>query len=720
MRTMLSVFLCLAAALVSNLQPAVGQGDPSLYITPEVLPVRALDAREAFEALTPREKLYAHWMSEASWLGNLITFEQLSPESPDLLRLILGIGAQHPVALRKVATRLGVTDEELKWFEQYAARVLSNCGNYLSFGDTKFIPRLSAEKFALIAAAGDLLSGDAANAEDGSKTPGRLARLFESIREPIYSLDPSVLSLGLGDSGVSAYYGDDVTADEIQLVAEFMKSRGMEAWNTRVFKESDGTLVLAVASALERPPVSAMFRNRSIRIQYGDHARALRMVVEALQEALCYASNDTESKMILSYIAHFNGGDIEDHKASQRYWVLDKGPAVETDLGFIETYRDPMGQRAEWEGFVAMVNKEQTRKFGKLVAKAPELLPLLPWGKAFEKDAFRKPDFTSLEVLTFASSGIPAGINIPNYDDIRQNFGFKNVSLGNVLRSRGSSKERISFLEDKDQDLYRDLVGKSFEVQVGLHELLGHGSGKLFVEDEDGTLNFDPATVDPTTGKSVATWYKPGETWGSKFTTISSSYEECRAEAVGLYLGTDASVLAIFGHAGKEAKDVAYVNWLSMARAGLQALTFYDPSQNRWGQAHMMARFALLRVMLEAGPDLLRVHKDEKGDWFCSLNEAAIETKGRAAIGDFLTRLNVYKATANAEAGRALYEKYTRPDARFLQIRDYVLAHRKPRHVWVQPVTDLTADGQVILREYPATWRGVIDSFVDRYEGLFD
>lgn len=90
----------------------------------------------------------------------------------------------------------------------------------------------------------------------------------------------------------------------------------------------------------------------------GDFAAFLRRVAQQLEQALPFAANSAQKEMLERYIVHFRGGDIEQHKASQRAWVRDKGPVVETNIGFIETYLDPLSQRAEWEGFVSLVNKE--------------------------------------------------------------------------------------------------------------------------------------------------------------------------------------------------------------------------------------------------------------------------------------------------------------------------------------------------------------------------
>jgi dipeptidyl-peptidase-3 len=113
-----------------------------------------------------------------------------------------------------------------------------------------------------------------------------------------------------------------------------------------------------------------------------------------------------------AYVKSFETGSLEAFKDSQRFWIRDKGPMVESNIGFVETYRDPQGVRGEWEGFAATVNLDRTKAFGALVAAAESSIPKLPWSKDFEKDKFLSPDFSSLEVLSFAGSGIPAGINI--------------------------------------------------------------------------------------------------------------------------------------------------------------------------------------------------------------------------------------------------------------------------------------------------------------------
>lgn len=41
----------------------------------------------------------------------------------------------------------------------------------------------------------------------------------------------------------------------------------------------------------------------------------------------------------------------------------------------------------------------------------------------------------------------------------------------------------------------------------------------------------------------------------------------------------------------KDRDDIVYVSFLLMARYGLRALEFYDPSTGKHGQAHMQARY---------------------------------------------------------------------------------------------------------------------------------
>jgi dipeptidyl-peptidase III len=123
----------------------------------------------------------------------------------------------------------------------------------------------------------------------------------------------------------------------------------------------------------------------------------------------------------------------------------------------------------------------------------------------------------------------------------------------------------VTFISADDLELFNKWEGKAFELQVANHELLGHGSGKLFTEDAKGNFNFDKERVsrfansqrvlfsyhtvqviNPLTHGKITSWYKPGQTSSSVLGTVSSSMEECRAEAVALYLVSNKEILSIF------------------------------------------------------------------------------------------------------------------------------------------------------------------------------
>lgn len=238
------------------------------------------------------------------------------------------------------------------------------------------------------------------------------------------------MHLGYPDEGhLTSYYPDspDVIKQEVTAIASFMESKGLLPENTRLRKTKDGLFEILIASAQTSIPPEGgdigketefkgegVLDGKMIKLVYGDHAEEMAVIARNISEAAKNADNENQKHMHTEYAKSFDNGSLLAFKDSQRYWIRDKGPAVECNIGFIETYRDPAGVRGEWEGFAAVVNKERTRAFGELVSSAEELIPLLPWSKDFEKDKFLAPDFTSLEVLSFAGSGIPAGINIPN------------------------------------------------------------------------------------------------------------------------------------------------------------------------------------------------------------------------------------------------------------------------------------------------------------------
>ncbi|EIN07382.1 aflatoxin-detoxifizyme [Punctularia strigosozonata HHB-11173 SS5] len=685
-------------------------------------PLCSLNIAKSFGQLTKEEKLYAHYVGQASWAGARIIQGQWTPQAEKLYDLLVLTFADQSRAkladLEKLKAGAKLSEDEWNDLLQYTIQVLSNLVNYRSFGFTKIFPRIPPETFEAVV--------------QKSANAAETVPLWNELKDHIYEDSPEpVLSIGKRSLGhVSNYYlGEPITDEENAAIQAKAEEINVDILNTRVRKDSIDEFTLLVASASALAPTTHTFevngQEAKLTVEYGDFAGPLTKAVAALYEAKKYAANANQKAMINGYIESFETGSIPDHKEASKFWVKDVGPIVESYIGFIEhvaciywTYVDPYGGRAEWEGFTAIVDKALSAKYEKLVDQAPELIKDLPWGTDFEVDVFKRPDFTALEILTFATGGIPAGINIPNYYDIRESTGFKNVSLANILAAKAPNEE-ITFIHPDDLDTFAAWDGRTFELQVANHELLGHGSGKLFQEAADGSKNFDPAKViNPLTGEPITSWYKPGQTSGSVLGECSSSLEECRAETVALYLCSNPTILKLFNYVEEEdVKTIQHMSFLLMARAGLRALEFYDPVAKKHGQAHMQARLGIFQFLIKEGLATVEEVRGADGkleNLYVRCDKERVLSHGKAAVGKLLVDLQVRKSTADGPGARKFYTELTTPfDGWDGEYRDLVIAKKQPRKIFVQPNT-FVEDGEVVLKEYPLTPVGCIESFIER------
>ncbi|QID87934.1 hypothetical protein GRS66_010628 [Saccharomyces pastorianus] len=705
------------------------------YFADHDAPLSMLSVKtEYFPQLTEKEQKYAHFMSKASHAGSRVVMRQVSHETEPIFDLVLAIHAnlsgQYPVDD-------STEKQQTEFYLEYVSQFLSNLGNYKSFGDSKFIPRCGVEFFQKLLKLAKI---------DPSSSPSTLSpadvnhnftshKLFSTINElvavGVYHVDEKAALLGFPSQGyTSAYYlGQPVTPEDMALLKEQLFAElAILPENTRIKKIDDQSFQIWVASENVKNEIAETYPNGQIILLnnttkvefiFSDHSREMRLIASYLKEAQNYAANDTQKAMLQEYIDHFVTGSSHSHKEAQKLWVKDISPIIETNIGFIETYREPSGIIGEFESLVAIQNKKRTAKFSSLVNNAEEFISLLPWSEDYEKPNFNPPDFTSLEVLTFTGSGIPAGINIPNYDDVRLKIGFKNVSLGNILSAaaKSSSKHPPSFISGEDRLIFEQYQSESFEVQVGIHELLGHGSGKLLTEFTDG-FNFDkdhpPLGLD---GNSVKTYYKLGETWGSKFGQLAGPFEECRAEVIAMFLITNRKILDIFGFHDEESQDnVVYAGYLQMARAGLLALEYWNPKTGKWGQPHMQARFSIMKTFMKHCKDknFLKLEiNDTMDDFTIKLDKTLIKTAGLECVKDYLQRLHVYKCSGDVEQGSKYFIDRSTVTPDLASLRDIVVSKRLPRRQFIQANSHVNGEN-VSLVEYEETPRGMLQSFLDR------
>ena len=460
----------------------------------------------------------------------------------------------------------------------------------------------------------------------------------------------------------------------------------------------------------------------------GDHSHELVSICRSLEQASQFAANDTQKRFLDQYVRSFESGDLEIYKESQRTWVKDTAPRVENIFGFVERYRDPFGIRAEFEGLVAISDPEETKLLTRLVEDSPTFIKQLPWAQGtsenngkgpFEKALLEPPDFSSIHTLAYCSSVIYSGINLPSYNDIRQGCDFKNVIIANRMTAESKSSDISPFVDAAEASIFQKHKYPTMYIWIVLHELLGHGTGKLICEEERGNFNFDfeHPPIDPLAKEPIHSWYRLGQTLTGVFADLAPTVEECRADLVGAYLKDSKALLALFGFDASSKispNDITYNVYLQLGVKGIRGLQNFNIDGDRWGQAQSRAHFAMLKCLLRDGNGFMKIDCDGAHDQLTvRVDRSRIISDGKPALARMLLKLHMYRCTANVKSCRTYYEDLSRVDGEYLEWRRIVLAKKQPRMVFVQANTFIDGD-QVILKEYEPTQEGVVQSWAER------
>ena len=562
----------------------------------------------------------------------------------------------------------------------------------------------------------------------------RATDLFSHIARSMFSPQPSSLGYPT-EQTQSAYYPGEVPIilDEVAYVSQTMEGYGIHPENTRIRKihEEDQIIFEVLQASVETADSVKVLNVRdpkgSIRIVNGDHSEELERICANLRSAAQYTANPRQKKFLEQYHQSFRTGDLDIYKESQKTWICDTAPSVENIFGFVEPYRDPFGSRAEFEGVVAIANREETAVLTTLVEQSSNFIKQLPWtegfsendGKGpFEKALFEAPDFSSIHALAYCSSIVFGGINLPNYNDIRQEHGFKNVIIANRMSAESNEADTSPFVHTAEAAMFQKHRYHAYYIWVVLHELLGHGTGRMMTE-EHGKFSFDVEHPprNPLTEAPISSWYRQVQTWTGVFGDLATTVDECRAELVGAYLMDNLELLALFGytsHSEIKAQDLTYNLYVQLGVDGLRGLQNFNVDSGKWGQAHSRAHFAMLKCLLRDGDGFMTVRcNSEANDLKVSVDRSRVQTNGKAALRGMLLRLHMYRCTADVKSCRQYYEDLSKVDGHYLEWRRVVLAQKQPEWVFVQANTFLDSE-EVYLKEYEATPEGLIQSWSER------
>jgi dipeptidyl-peptidase III len=365
----------------------------------------------------------------------------------------------------------------------------------------------------------------------------------------------------------------------------------------------------------------------------GRYGKAIRKIVIWLEKAKVFSESELQRQSIQKLIDFYENGDLKTFDEYSILWVQDTDSEVDFVNGFIEVYGDPLGYHGAWQSVVSMRDEEATKRFSLISELAGWCEEQSPIDPSHKRDDAKGISYKVIQVIVEAgdnSPSSPIGVNLPNADWVREAHGSKSVSLGNIedayeiaSRSSGSIEE---FYLPEQQERIRKYGAIASKIHTGLHEVIGHGSGKIL--------------------PGVST---PKETLKSYSNTI----EEARADLVALYFITDSKLtelgLTESNETGKAEYDGFILNGL------MRQLVRLEPGQ-QIEESHMRNRQLIAQWVYEKGAQAKVIEKvvlDEKT--FFRINDY---DKLRELFGQLLKEVQRIKSEGDYEAARNLVETY--------------------------------------------------------------
>ncbi len=497
MRRHFSFFVGLCAlSIVACAKPAPApeaKPEPRKYLLERVDEAAIVQAyADGFTALPLKDKTLIWHLYQAAVAGRDIYYDQVSAHGLEMREILEGI----------LTHADKVAPDTLTEIRRYTKLFWINSGPYNNLTAQKFVLNVSPSAFARAVTAA-VASGASFPLRAGETVDQMTSRLGPMFLDPAIKPSKTAKTPPAGQDILSASHNNLYSGVTLSDLGNFTERYPL---NSRLVKTSRG------------------LEEEVYRVG-GRYSPQLAEVVKHLEAATPLAT-PTMAKALDGLITWYRTGEASDRRAYDIAWVEDKASPVDTINGFTEVYLDARGVKGAWEALVFYVNQEKTDAIRRLAADAQWFEDRMPWDAKYRKAGVNGITANAIDVvIETGNSGpvTPIGINLPNDEQVREQYGSKSVSLSNITEAYDKSSSpgfRTEFSWTPEEvERTAKWGGLAGELTTNMHEVIGHASGRL-AERLSGKAD-----------KAIGEYY--------------SALEEGRADLVGLYFLADSKMVEL-------------------------------------------------------------------------------------------------------------------------------------------------------------------------------